>query len=69
MMKKIVSGITMLMMTLPALADEAAVAAVPRVEADPTAMIVSAALFVAMIGGFFYYLFKKDSAEKKGGSE
>jgi hypothetical protein len=29
-----------------------AVAAVPRVEADPTAMIVFAALFVALIGGF-----------------
>lgn len=69
MKKKLVSGITMLLMSLPALADEATVAAVPRVEADPTALIVSAVLFVAMIGGFFFYLLRKDSADKKGGAE
>lgn len=69
-MKKMLSGITMLVLSLPAFADEAAVATVPRVEADPTAMIVFAALFVALIGGFFYYLTKKDSADKKkGGAE
>ncbi len=63
-MKKIVSGMLLLLMTLPVLAEEA-VQAVPRVETNPTAMIVFAALFVAMIGGFFYYLSKKDSTDKK----
>ena len=69
MKKKLVSGITMALLALPALADEAAVAAVPRVEADPTALIVSAALFVGMIGGFFFYVWRKDSADKKSGNE
>ncbi len=69
-MKKMLSGITMLVLSLPAFADEAVVAAVPKVEADPTAMIVFAALFVALIGGFLYYLSKNDAADKKkGGAE
>ena len=69
-MNKMLSGITLLMLSLHAFADQPAVAAVPRVEADPTAMIVFAALFVALIGGFLYYLSKKDAADKKkGGAE
>lgn len=69
MKKKLVSGITMLLMALPALADEATVAAVPRVEADPTALIVSAVLLVGMIGGFFFYVFRKGNSDKKGSAE
>lgn len=64
-MSKLVSGVLMLLATLPAWADEAAVAAVPRAEADPTALIVSAALFFGMIGAFVGYLWWKDQASKK----
>jgi hypothetical protein len=69
MKTKIVTGITMLLIALPALADEAVAAAVPKFDGDPTALIVSAALFVGMIGGFFFYLWRKDSGDKKSGAE
>ena len=66
-MKKIVSGITLSLMTLTALADEAAVTAAPAHNTDPTALIVCAVLFVGMIGGFAAYVWMKDRAEKAGG--
>ena len=62
-MKKFVSGILLLLLTLPALADEA-IHAVPKVETDPTALIVCAVLFVAMIGGFFAYVMRKDRSDQ-----
>lgn len=62
-MEKIVSGILLLLMTLPALAEEAMHAA-PRVEADPTALIVCAVSLVAMFGGFFAYIAWKDRRDQ-----
>ncbi len=63
-MKKIVSGMTLLPLALPALADEA-IQMAPKVDADPTAMIICAVLLVGMIGGFFVYLGWKDRATRR----
>ena len=57
-MKKLVSGILLLLMTLPALADEA-IQSAPKIDTDPTALIICAVLFVGMIGGFFFYVVRK----------
>lgn len=66
MKKKLASGIAIFMAALPALAvDEAVVAAVPRVDADPTALIVSAVLFFGMIIGFVIYVFRKGNVGDK----
>lgn len=64
-MKKIVSGLLLSLMTLPALADEA-IHAAPKVDADPTALIICAVLLVAMFGGFFAYMMWKDRQEEEG---
>lgn len=64
-MKKFVSGMLLLLMTLPVLADEA-IHAVPKVDADPTALIICAILLVAMFGGFFAYMLWKDRQEQEG---
>ncbi len=66
-MKRQFYGIAMMLAALPALAEEAAPP--PRIEADPTALIVSAVLFVGMIGGFFFYVWWKDKAASKQGGE
>ncbi len=66
-MKKIIPGITLSLMALTALADEASVVAAPKLDADPTALIVCAVLFVGMIGGFAAYVWMKDRAGKAGG--
>jgi hypothetical protein len=60
-MKKILSGMMLLLMTLPALADETP-PPLPRVDADPTGLIVFAVLLVAMIGGFAAYIWVKERA-------
>lgn len=62
-MKKFVSGMVLLLMSLPVLAEEA-MHAVPRVEADPTALIVCAVSLVAMFGGFFAYIVWKDRRDQ-----
>ena len=62
-MKKIVSGIPLLLMSLPALAEEAMHAA-PKVETDPTALIICAVLLVGMFGGFFAYIAWKDRRDQ-----
>jgi heme/copper-type cytochrome/quinol oxidase subunit 2 len=62
-MKKIVSGILLLLMTLPALAEEA-IQAAPKIDTDPTALIICAVLFVVMIGGFFAYIAWKDRRDQ-----
>ncbi len=66
-MKKIISGITVLLWSLTALADEAVVTAAPKVDADPVALIVCVVLFVGMIGGFAAYVWMKDRAGKAAG--
>lgn len=62
-MKKFISAIPLLLMTLPALADEA-IHAAPKVDADPTALIVCALFLVAMFGGFFAYMIWKGRREE-----
>ena len=69
MKTKIASVVVLLLMSLPALADEAVVAAVPRGDTDPTAMIVSALLFFGMIIGFVAYVFRKGNSGKEDGTE
>ncbi len=65
MKRKLASGITMFLAALPALADEAVVAVVPKGDTDPTALIVSAVLFFGMIIGFVMYVFRKGNAGDK----
>ncbi len=62
-MKKLISGMMLLLTSLTSLADEAVVAAVPQIDADPTAMILFAVVFVAMIGGFAGYIWLKERAK------
>lgn len=62
-MKKFISAIPLLLMTLPALADEA-IHAASKVDADPTALIVCALFLVAMFGGFFAYMIWKGRREE-----
>ena len=64
-MKKMISGIGMWLMALPVLAQEEAPVPVPSAaDADPTAMIVFALAFVAMIAGFFGYMWMKHRKQK-----
>ena len=58
-MKKVISAMTGLMMTGVALADEAPLPP-PTVDADPTALILFAVMFVGMIGGFGAYIWWKE---------
>lgn len=67
-MKKIVSGILLLLMTLPALAGEV-IQTAPKVDTDPTALIICAVLFVGMIGGFFAYIAWKDRRDENKASD
>lgn len=62
-MKKIVSAMLLSVMALPALAEDA-IHAVPKVEADPTALIIFAVLLVGMFGGFFAYIAWKDRRDQ-----
>ena len=63
-MKKIVSGLMLSLMTLPALAEDAAVLPAPQVDANPMALILFAVVFVGMIGGFAAYIWVKERAKK-----
>ena len=64
-MNKIVSGMTLLLTALPVLADEeAVVAAVPRVEADPTGLILFALVFVGMIGAYAFVIWRSERKKK-----
>lgn len=66
-MKKMISGIGMWLVALPVLAQEAVQVPVPSAaDADPTAMIVFALAFVAMIAGFFGYMWMKSHKQKDG---
>jgi len=64
-MNKIVSGLTLMLLSLPALAnDEAIAAAAPRVEADPTGLILFALVFVGMIGAYAYVIWRGERKKK-----
>ncbi len=69
MKSKFASAVLMFLVSLPVLADEAVVAAVPRGETDPTALIVSAVLFFGMIIGFVVYVFRKGNSGKEDRAE
>ena len=69
MQRKLASGVTMFLAALPAFADEAVVAVVPKGDSDPTALIVSAVLFFGMIVGFVMYVFRKGNAGDKKDSQ
>lgn len=60
-MKKILSTMTGLTIAGAALADEAPLPP-PVVDADPTALILFAVVFVGMIGGFGAYIWWKERA-------
>lgn len=65
MKSKFALVLVMYLMSLPVLADEAVVAAVPKGDTDPTALIVSAVLFFGMIIWFFVHVFRKGDSGKK----
>ncbi len=69
MNNKFLSAVVMFLMSLQVLADDAVVAAVPRADTDPTALIVSAVLFFGMIIGFVVYVFRKGDSGKEDGAE
>jgi hypothetical protein len=69
MKSKFLSAVSVFVMSLPVFADEAVVAAVPRGDTDPTALIVSAVLFFAMIVAFAAYVFRKGNSGKDDGTE
>ena len=64
-MKKLISGIPLLLMSLPVLAvdDEAPVTA-PPVDADPTGLIAFACVFVGLIGYYAYVIWKAEQKKK-----
>lgn len=62
-MKKIVSGMMLLLMSLRVLADETPVPP-PQIDADPTGLILFAVILVGMIGGFAAYIWVKERARK-----
>ncbi|MEN9783614.1 MAG: hypothetical protein RJA24_957 [Pseudomonadota bacterium] len=61
-MKKAVYAVMLWLAALPVLADEAVVV-VPQGDADPTALIVFAVLFIGMIAGFAGYIWMKERAK------
>jgi len=64
-MSKIVSGMMLLLTALPVLADDEAIAAaVPRVDADPTGLILFALVFVGMIGAYAFVIWKGERKKK-----
>ena len=69
MKNKFLSAVLMFLMSLQVLADEAVVAAVPKADTDPTALIVSAVWFFGMIIGFVVYVFRKGNSGKEDGAE
>ena len=62
-MKKAVYALMLWLAALPVFADEAAVV-VPQVDADPTALIVFAVVFIGMIAGFAGYIWMKERAKR-----
>lgn len=66
-MNRIFSAFILLLVNFSAWAQEdAAVVVVPRVEADPTGMIIFAVVLVGMIGGYVAYIWVKERKRKNG---
>jgi hypothetical protein len=67
-MKKTISGISLLLATLPVWAQEAAEVPIPSAaDASPVAMIVFVVLFIVLIGGFFGYMWLQGQKNQKDG--
>lgn len=66
-MKKIVSGLILSLLALPALAEDAAVLPVPQLDANPMGLILFALVFVGMIGGFAAYIWVKERNKNGAG--
>ncbi|MDH4150268.1 MAG: hypothetical protein OEW79_09635 [Betaproteobacteria bacterium] len=64
-MNKIVAGLTTLLMALPAIANDEVVVATPRVDADPTGMILFALFFVGLIGIYAFVIMRSERKKKK----
>jgi len=64
-MKNFLSGLTLFLLALPALAEDATVPPPPQIDANPMALILFALVFVGMIGGFAAYIWAKER-DKKG---
>ncbi len=65
-MKKTASAITLFLMPLSAFAvDDEAAAVVPQVEADPTGMIVFAAVLVGIIGYYAYVIWRAEQKRRR----
>jgi hypothetical protein len=64
-MNKIVAGLTTLLMTFPAIADDEVIIAAPRVDADPTGMILFALFFVGLIGIYAFVIMRAERKKKK----
>lgn len=65
-MNRMFSAFTLLLVNFSAWAQDAPIVMVPRVEADPTGMIVFAVVLVALIGGYVAYIWVKERDRKKG---
>lgn len=64
-MKKLISAIPFLLMSLPVLAlDDEAPAVAPPVDADPTGLIAFAVVFVGLIGVYAYIIWKSEKKKK-----
>lgn len=66
-MKKMVSGLMLFLIALPALAEDAAVVPPPQLDANPMGLILFALVFVGMIGGFAAYIWVKERNKKGPG--
>lgn len=63
-MNKLFAAIPLFLMSLPVLAQADAVAVAPQVDSDPTGMIVFALVFVGLIGGYAYVIWKAERKKK-----
>lgn len=65
-MNKLISGISLFLLSLPALAadEDAIVAAAPQVDADPTGMILFALVFVGLIGAYAFVIWRAEQKKK-----
>ncbi len=65
-MKKLFSAITLMLMSLPVLAvDEETPVTAPQVDADPTALILFACVFVGLIGYYAYVIWKSEQKKNR----
>ena len=69
-MKKVIPGISLLLAPLSALAQKVSEIPVPSpADANPTALIMCALLFVVMVGVFVAYLFIQGRKEEQQSGE